>query len=109
MQFNGEANKNTLFEAKIKSVSREVSKHLDKFHISQAAEYIYSEFWHWYCDECIEKAKKGEINAAELKRGLETFLKLLHPFMPFVTEQIWSLGFARDKHDMLITAEWPKG
>jgi len=35
-------------------------------------------------------------------------LRLLHPFMPFVTEAIWSLGFAQNKQDLLIQASWPK-
>jgi valyl-tRNA synthetase len=103
-QFTGEAPKNAIFEARIKTAVREVSKHLNKYRLSQAAELLYAEFWHWFCDESIEAAKKGEIGAGQLKSGLETFLKLLHPFMPFVTEQIWSeLG----NKELLITTAWP--
>ena len=105
MQFNGKANKNSLFEAHINTVVNETTKHLDKYRLSQAAELLYSEFWHWYCDECIEKAKKGEIGDGELKWGLTTFLKLLHPFMPFVTEQIWA---EMGEKELLITSSWPK-
>lgn len=107
LQFEGKAPKNPAFRVKMKAVIHEVTKHLDKYRLSQAAEVAYSEFWHWFCDECIEEAKKGGIGSEELRWGLENFLKLLHPFMPFVTEKIWSLGFARDKGDLLITSAWP--
>ncbi|HKC04461.1 MAG TPA: valine--tRNA ligase [Patescibacteria group bacterium] len=105
LQFEGESPKNALFETKIKSVVRGLTKLLDKFQLSQASEYVYAEFWHWFCDECIEKSKKGEVSATELKWGLETFIRLLHPFMPFVTEQIWK---EMGNKDLLITSEWPK-
>ena len=52
----------------------------------------------------IEKAKKGEVAKEELKHGLEIFLKLLHPFMPFVTEAVWQeLGLP----GQLILQPWP--
>ncbi|MDP3994823.1 MAG: valine--tRNA ligase [bacterium] len=105
LQFMGEAKINTPFETHIKNVVKEVTKYLDKYRLSQAAELLYSEFWHWYCDEAIEKAKNGEIGAAQLRTGLETFLKLLHPFMPFLTEKIWSLI---EKNGLLMTTSWPK-
>jgi valyl-tRNA synthetase len=104
MQFSGEGAKNAIFEAKIKSIINTATNQLDKYQLFQAAEYLYSEFWHWYCDECIEEAKNGKINASEMKWGLETFIKLLHPFMPFVTEQIWrEMG----NKDLLMTSAWP--
>lgn len=104
MQFEGEAKKNAEFDAHIKTVVHDTTKHLDKYKLSQAAELLYSEFWHWFCDESIENAKKGEIGKEQLKKGLEVFLKLLHPFMPFVTEQIWhEMG----NKELLISSDWP--
>lgn len=108
LQFEGVGNPNPEFKKRIKNVAHQATKNLDKYKLNIAAELLYSEFWHWFCDECIEDAKKGKINKKDLKWGLETFLKLLHPFMPFITEKIWSLGLARDKQDLLITASWPK-
>jgi len=108
LQFEDKAKKNPSFKVKMKDIVHETTKHLDRYRLSQAAEVLYSGFWHWFCDECIEDAKKGKINAKDLRWGLETFLKLLHPFMPFITEKIWSLGFTRDKNDLLITSAWPK-
>lgn len=106
LQFKDKAAKNLAFRVKIKAIVHETTKHMDKYRLNQAAELLYSEFWHWYCDECIEKAKKGELGSDDLIWGLETFLKLLHPYMPFLTEKIWGL---LGNKNLLITAEWPKG
>jgi valyl-tRNA synthetase len=105
MQSTTAAKKNTEFRHRIKTTIREVTKHLDKYRLNQAAELLYSEFWHWYCDECIEKSKKGEVGSDDLKWGLETFLKLLHPFLPFVTEAVWK---EMQMPGLLITSSWPK-
>jgi valyl-tRNA synthetase len=105
LQFSGKTPKNPDFNNRLRLIVKNASKHLNKKNLSQAAEYLYAEFWHWYCDEAIEKAKKGEIDSKDLLFGLETFLRLLHPFMPFVTEQIWSeLGHK----ELLINSSWPK-
>ncbi|KKR89771.1 MAG: Valyl-tRNA synthetase [Candidatus Woesebacteria bacterium GW2011_GWD1_41_12] len=104
-QFVGEVKFNELFDKRLHEIIKATTKHLDKYKLNQAAELLYSEFWHWYCDECIENSKKGEIGAKQLKEGLLVFLKLLHPFMPFVTEQIWNeIG----EEELLITSPWPK-
>jgi valyl-tRNA synthetase len=105
LQFAGLASENKEFDKHIHSVMNEVSNHLNTYQLSQAAECLYSEFWHWYCDECIEKAKKGEINANDMRWGLEVFIKLLHPFMPFVSEAIWQ---EMGNENLLMTSEWPK-
>lgn len=108
MQFTKTADKNAQFESKIHTLVHEVTDHIENFRLSQAMELLYSEFWHWYCDKTIEEAKLGKIGASQMRWGLETFLKLLHPFAPFVTEAIWSLAFARDKQDLLISSPWPE-
>jgi valyl-tRNA synthetase len=83
----------------------EVTDLLENLKLGLAAEKTYDQFWHWFCDEVIEKNKKGEISNNTLLNGLETFLKLLHPFVPFVTEAIWQeLGHS----DLLALASWPK-
>jgi valyl-tRNA synthetase len=70
-------------------VTKNVTKQLDSLMIGLSAETTYNEFWHWFCDEAIEQAKTGQISKAALLTGLQTFLKLFHPFVPFVTEAIW--------------------
>lgn len=107
VQTNGPKDKE--FEKKLKTIVSDTTQQLEDFKLGMAAETIYNEFWHWYCDECIEIGKNGEISQEALLKGLVTFLKLLHPFMPFVTEAIWQelvvLDFVSEK--LLITASWP--
>ncbi len=85
--------------------NKRITKFLEEMKLSQAAENIYEWFWHGYCDKYIESSKQGLIGYSLMREALIVSLKLLHPFMPFVTEQIWhELG----RKDLLITSEWPK-
>jgi valyl-tRNA synthetase len=97
---------------KLNSVVKEITKQLNDLKIGLAAETLYGEFWHWFCDECIEKSKAGEISRSALIQGLTTFLKLLHPFIPFVTEAIWQTLYQEkiisneDNHSLLALSNW---
>lgn len=97
------------FEKKLQQLVTEITKNLNLQQIGLAAETLYNEFWHWYCDQAIEEGKAGKISQEALLQGLVVFLKLFHPFMPFVSEQIWQE--LRDqklvKEDLLISASWP--
>ena len=87
-----------------------VTKNLDNFRLDLAAEEIYQVFWHEFCDHYIEstKSRKDDLAAQwTLSVSLKTFLKLLHPFMPFLTEVIWQKIKTKDEPD-LIVAPWPK-
>ncbi len=95
------------FKEKLKGVVEKVNRQLEKYRLGLAAETVYSEFWHWFCDESIEKAKKGKIGYPVLMTGLKTFLKLLHPFMPFVTEAVWEQ--LPENNKLLIEESWPQG
>ena len=70
---------------------------------------LYSQFWHWFCDVCIEEAKNDGLSQENLEQGMVTFLKLFHPYMPFVTEAIWQEfykgGIVTDP--LLVVSEWP--
>jgi valyl-tRNA synthetase len=98
------------FQKKIKEIETEVSKNLEKLQIGLAADNLYNEFWHWFCDESIEKSKEGLINQSILLEGLKSFLKMFHPFIPFVTEAIWQIlvkkGLTTEK--ILAVSEWPQ-
>lgn len=85
----------------------------NRFHL--AAEKIYAYIWHRFADEIIEESKptrtddrsggKATISSRTLYYILENSLKLLHPFMPFVTEEIWqNLG----KNSLLMVEAWPQ-
>lgn len=94
------------FFSHLKEVVKKVTKQLNDLKPGLAAETVYQEFWHWFCDEGIEEAKKGKISQVTLVEGLRVFLKLLHPFVPFVTEAVWQ-ELAETEEKMLITAKWP--
>lgn len=99
----------------LKKTIHEVTKALDKYRLNEAAKAIYEFIWNKFADVYIEKVKLpfdkelNKISAREesipvLYKVLETSLKLLHPMMPFVTEQIWK---EMGKKELLITSEWP--
>ena len=86
-----------------------------KFYI--VAEKLYHYFWHTFADIIIERSKIKIINAEKYNTNtdstkkliftqLTTLLKLLHPFMPFVTEEIWSILPINDKK-LLMVEKWP--
>ena len=91
----------------LKKVIADVTKQLEDLKPGLGAETVYNEFWHWFCDQKIEEAKEGKISQAALLDGLRIFLKLLHPFVPFVTEAVWQ-QLPETKEKLLITASWPK-
>jgi len=98
------------FKEKLKQITKDVTKNLESFQIGVAADTLYNEFWHWFCDQCIEDSKKELINQDLMLDGLKTFLKLLHPFMPFVTEAIWQeLSKENLVEDQILTSSaWPE-
>jgi valyl-tRNA synthetase len=99
--------------------SREVTEALDAYKFNEAAGAVYRFVWSIYCDWYIELAKpvltgpdgaaKNETRAT-VSFVLDEILKLLHPFMPFLTEELWRLtGENGPKRDtMLALADWPE-
>jgi valyl-tRNA synthetase len=92
-----------------------VSKHIDEFRLDLAADAVYQFIWHRFADEIIEESKllmkSGDVNVREsagrmLYEILVISLKLLHPFMPFVTEAIWA-ELPTKESDVLMIARWP--
>jgi valyl-tRNA synthetase len=80
------------------AAKNEITSHLDKYELHMAAEKAYHYFWHTFADVIIEREKdalKSEDTAAKnaafrcLHEILTESLKMLHPFIPFVTEEIW--------------------
>jgi len=95
------------FLSELDAAATTITKQLDNLKIGLAAETVYDKFWHWFCDKKIEAAKKGEISYPALLSGLRTFLKLLHPFTPFVTEAVWQ-QLPETKEKLLILSRWPR-
>lgn len=82
-----------------------IKQHLDNFRVGLAAEHAYDQFWHNFCDKWIEEAKKEKISSSDLKNGFKSILITLHPFVPFVTEAVWSEVFPGE--GLLINQKWP--
>jgi len=90
-----------------------VDENLEKFRFSDAADSVYQFMWHEVADKYIEHVKDREdkeVALSVLRFVYLSGLKLLHPFMPFVTEAIWSKmpRSESDSKSMLISASWPK-
>lgn len=88
-----------------------VTKDMEQYRFSYAAQKIYDFTWHTLADVHLEKNKErfkdGDSQAlAVLRHVFLTILKLLHPFMPFVTEEIWG-KLPRQKSAPLIVSSWP--
>ena len=86
-----------------------VDKSLGLYRFNDAAATLYEFFWHKYCDWYLEISKMSEDKATTQKvllKVLKTSLKLLHPLMPFITEEVWqSLPLAEEEY--IMTSEWP--
>ena len=96
----------TKYEKMLKSVT----KHMDKYEFNLAGSEIYDFTWNYFCDYYIEMAKysieKNETQST-LCYVLTGILKLLHPFMPFVTEEIYQMLPVKDSESIMIS-EYPK-
>ena len=95
--------------AKTKKLSEEVTADLDRYAFHEAAQKLYDFIWHEYADKYIESTK--DRNDPEtlyiLHSSFVILLKLLHPFMPFVTEEIWQKLPDWKGKKMLIVENWP--
>lgn len=93
---------------KLQKLQKQITKQLDDKKIGLASETAYSEFWHYFCDQIIEENKLGKISDKALLEGLIIFLKLLHPFVPFVTEAVWQELYKNQMvlEPLLIISSW---
>jgi valyl-tRNA synthetase len=92
---------------KIKEMVKSTTKNIEGYKFGVASENLYQFIWHEFADKYLEEFKQGNVSSAVLKNSFEILLKLLHPFMPFVTEEIWGKVFLGN-HSQLIIAPWPK-
>ena len=87
-----------------------VTKNLENFRFGQATHTLYNFFWHDFCDQYIEefKSQKSKVKSQKvLLYVLLTSLKLLHPFIPFITEEIYQKLPLKDKKKCLMIENWP--
>ncbi|MEA3292939.1 MAG: valine--tRNA ligase [Patescibacteria group bacterium] len=88
--------------------TKSVNKDLENFLFGKAAHTLYDFFWHNFCDVYIEESKKQNKETTEkiLLYVLLTSLKLLHPFIPFITEEIYQ-KLPLKKEKSIIIENWP--
>jgi len=97
---------------------RDVQKALEEYKFNEASYALYQFIWHEFCDWYLELAKltlyqevekKGKtLTQRTLLEVLDAILKLLHPFMPFITEEIWQRLPKRKENKSIMIAEFPK-
>ena len=98
----------------LQKLSKEITKDMDTFKFYIAAEKIYHYFWHTFCDKIIEESKEDLLSQEHrhatqymLLEILSQSLKILHPFMPFITEVIYQQLPLKDKKNSIMIEEWP--
>jgi valyl-tRNA synthetase len=102
------------FDAKLNETVLELEDHFTKFRISDALHTVYKLVWTEFCAWYLEivKPEFGKpIDAATYKSTIdffETLLKILHPFMPFITEELWHELNTRDEKECIVAARWPR-
>ena len=87
-------------------VVKEVNENIKNYRIGEVASILYDFFWNYYCDWYVELSKI-EKNEAVLTYVLEQSLKLLHPIMPHITEQIWQLMPIEKSEIALMKTDFP--
>jgi valyl-tRNA synthetase len=103
---------------RLNQVIREVHQSLGEYKFNEASHSLYHFIWHEYCDWYLELTKlylykEGDPKRQNLTRQtlievLDAILRLLHPFMPFITEEIWQQLPGRKENESIMVAEFPK-
>ncbi|MCF7834319.1 MAG: valine--tRNA ligase [Candidatus Pacebacteria bacterium] len=102
----------------LEQLIQSITKEMDEYRFSLVAEKTYHYFWHTFADILIERSKKkiqenknSDSAKALLYLQLHSLLKVLHPFTPFITEEVWSIINTKNgKHaeeDLLLVQKWP--
>ena len=102
------------FESKLNESIRSLDEHYDRFRLSEALMTVYKLFWDefssWYL-EMVKPAYQKPIDKATLESTIAFFEKMtlvLHPFMPFITEEIWQLVKERKDGESIMISKMPK-
>jgi valyl-tRNA synthetase len=102
------------YEAKLQQTLLEIEGNFDKYRISEALMGTYKLVWDDFCSwflEMIKPAYQQPIDSVTFAKAIEMLennLKVLHPFMPFLTEEIWQILAPRTKEEALIVSTWPE-
>ena len=102
--------------SKVNTLAKEMTENMDKFEMGIAVQKVYDFIWDEFCDWYIEMTKRRTYNREKdpksanaalytLKEVLTQALKMLHPFMPFITEEIFCT--LHPEEDTIMLADWP--
>jgi valyl-tRNA synthetase len=103
--------------AETKDIARTTAQLIEALRFNDAAQGLYQFVWSIYCDWYLELTKPVLNGADEMAKSetrataawvRDQIVKLLHPFMPFVTEELWGLTAPEPRASMLIVAPWPE-
>jgi valyl-tRNA synthetase len=93
--------------SKMARCEKELREELDSYRFSEAVMNVYRYLWDDFCDWGIELSKADKTAVNELGSIFKESLKLLHPFMPFITEHLW-LTLSNDGQKSIMISEFPK-
>ena len=102
------------YNEKFNNTLIEINNHFDSFRISDALMSIYKLLWDDFCSFLLEIIKPGfekpidKKTKSEVVSIFEKNLQILHPFMPFLSEELWHLINDRKKDEALVISNWPK-
>jgi valyl-tRNA synthetase len=102
------------YESRFNSVLKEVEDHYSKYRLSDALMSMYKLIWDDFCSWLLELVKPGyqepidKTTSKAVISLLEANLKILHPFMPFLTEEIWQLLKTRSAEEALMISRYPE-
>lgn len=101
------------FQSKFNKILTEINESYDKFRISEALMSTYKLVWDDFCSWYLEMVKPpyqqpiDSVTYQQTKSFFEDLLKLMHPFTPFISEEIWHLIGQREDKDCIMVKEWP--
>ena len=104
--------------SRLSNMIQDYNDQLERFHFNEAAKDLYEFTWNDFCDWYVEIAKdrfysddreKADIARAVAIECIRTVLTLLHPYSPFITEELWSHFKTKDSPDLIVTPWIKKG
>ena len=95
--------------SRLNQATKEVRQHLDEYRFNDAATVLYRFIWNEFCDWGIELSKADKASIVELGAIFKEAMKLLHPFMPFITEYLWHRlsGTTLEESESIMIKRYP--
>ncbi len=104
---NFEKNTENNLIGEFNKIKEDITSDMENYRFHLASEKIYQYIWHRFADEIIEESKKDKNILPTLLSIWTDCIKMLHPFMPFVTEEIWSMIPEAKEKKLLMIEPWP--